>query len=90
MKYNIVVQTLAVAGEVQIIENCLSLTIVNAGDVQCYFNGVPLPASPVSGQLGQSISIGGNESEIFVGRISISFDSTAGVKKCVVIQRIKL
>jgi hypothetical protein len=66
-KYNINKITLQVGTtQVQIGDNVNGFTVKNAGNTIVFFNQEPL-------QPGESQTIGGNEGEIFVGRVDIYF-----------------
>jgi hypothetical protein len=45
---------------------CNNVTVINKGTTLVLWNGLPL--NP-----GESMTVGGNESEVFVGRVDISF-----------------
>ena len=64
--YNITTQEYIAQHNVVVDRLCNGLTIKNAGTTIVLFNGVPL-------QPQESISIGGNEGEVYVGRCDIRF-----------------
>lgn len=62
----------------QVFDNCNGVTIINQGNGGAYVNNVYLNPSPLNVLLtdrfaGESVSIGGNEGEVFKGRLDISF-----------------
>jgi hypothetical protein len=67
---------------------CNGFTVTNIGtdtvtvNNQIYFPGVP------GVSLGDSRSFGGNENEIYVGRISVSFAGLAAIQQIEVVQKV--
>jgi hypothetical protein len=65
-KYNTTSQNYVKQHSVNIEQLCNGVTVLNAGTTFCTWNGVPLGP-------GLSMTVGGNEGEIFVGRVDIAF-----------------
>lgn len=65
-KYNMTQQQYAKLESVNIDKQCNGVTVLNAGTTYVTWNGIPLAP-------GQSMTVGGNEGEIFIGRVDIAF-----------------
>jgi hypothetical protein len=66
--YNIFPQSYNAQRSVVVVDLCNGFTVLNAGTSTVYLNGVPIIPNV-------SVTIGGNEDEIYKGRIDISFSS---------------
>jgi hypothetical protein len=64
--YNTTTQEYTVQRSVNVEKLCNGVTVINKGNTIAMWNGLPL--NP-----GESMTVGGNEGEVFVGRIDISF-----------------
>ena len=73
LPYNVIVQIYSTETEVEVTRLCNAVTIRNVGDTIGYINGIVLLPSPGAGLSGESVSFGGNEGEIYQGRLSIIF-----------------
>lgn len=67
LKYNISQQEFTSLRSVNLSPWCNGVTVLNAGNTIALWNGIPI--SP-----GVSLTVGGNEGEVYVGRVDISFD----------------
>lgn len=82
-KYNISVQvygpdTLS-GGYVKVPELCNGFTITNIGTATFKVNGkILFPSATPASELGDSISFGGNEGEIYTGNLQIQFLGVLG------------
>lgn len=66
------------AQTVEILPHCNCITMTNLGDSIAYVNGKPLYPGTIGSIAGDSLSIGGNEGEIFNSkRLPISFTGGA-------------
>ena len=84
--YNIIPSTFKTNTKVEVDQYCNGFTVVNIGATNMVVNGVPLAPPIAPALLGESVSIGGNENEVFYGRVDISF--TGGIGNCIVSQKI--
>jgi len=66
MLYNMSQQEYSAPRSVNIDKLCNGVTVLNAGTVYVTWNGIPIAP-------GASMTVGGNEGEIFVGRVDIGF-----------------
>jgi hypothetical protein len=66
MLYNMSQQEYNAPRSVNIDKLCNGVTVLNAGTTYVTWNGIPIPP-------GGSMTVGGNEREIFVGRVDIAF-----------------
>lgn len=82
--YNISVQEYVANCEASIDSSTNGWTAQNLGDSIVWVNNIPLLPNTVAGQPGMSVSIGGNEGEIYTGRMPIRFNP-GGVNPRVVI-----
>jgi hypothetical protein len=64
--YNSTTQEYTVQHSVVVDKLCNGATVINKGTTLALWNGLPL--NP-----GESMTVGGNEGEVYVGRIDISF-----------------
>lgn len=65
---------------------CNGFTVLNNGDTICFINDVPLfPSATPLTVAGDSISIGGNENELYKGNITIKFQQPLGATPSVVL-----
>lgn len=64
--YNMSQQNYTAAKSVVIDKLCNGVTVLNAGTTYVTWNGIPIAP-------GASMTVGGNEREIFVGRVDIAF-----------------
>jgi hypothetical protein len=64
--YNISQQNYVKQESVNIDKLCNGVTVLNAGTTFATWNGIPLAP-------GQSLTVGGNEGEIYKGRVDIAF-----------------
>lgn len=71
--YNIFTQVYRASQQVDVVENCNGYTATNIGADIVTVNGQVLFPGTVGSILGDSRSVGGNEGEIFTGRIDIAF-----------------
>lgn len=73
-RYNTYTQVFSRSGSPQRSQYCNGFTATNIGDVDVLINGKILFASATPAtQQGDSISFGGNEGEIYIGNIQITF-----------------
>lgn len=84
--YNLIPMRYASNTKVVVDPYCNGFSVVNIGASNMEVNGVPLAPPVAPALLGESVSFGGNENEIFKGRIDISFTGAAGL--CIVTQKI--
>jgi hypothetical protein len=68
--YNITTQDYNQQRSVNVVKGCNGFTVKNAGTSTVFVDGVPVLAK-------ESLSVGGNEGEIYVGRIDITFGPPA-------------
>jgi hypothetical protein len=79
LEYNLFVVNYQVSGWYDIEKNCNGFTVTNIGDTivkvndQIFYPGVP------GTSLGDSRSFGGNEGEIYMGRLKVAFQTPLGV-----------
>lgn len=66
LPYNTSTQEYTNLHSVNIEKGCNGVTVINKGTTLALWNGLPL--NP-----GESMSVGGNEGEVFIGRVDISF-----------------
>jgi hypothetical protein len=64
--YNTTTQNYTVQRMVVVEKLCNGVTVINKGSTIVMWNGLPL--NP-----GESMTVGGNEGEVFVGRVDITF-----------------
>ncbi len=74
-KYNFQVNYYNQSGFVEVTRGCNSITFTNTGQDPVEVNGMILYPGTPGTQLGDSRTIGGNEGEIFVGRITVTFQT---------------
>jgi hypothetical protein len=89
IKYNTLYNNYKVNSLVIIDQFCNSWTAINLGTTAATVNGIPLNAGVPGTNNGESFSIGGNISEIFMGRIDVGFPAT-GIGNVLIIQKIYL
>jgi hypothetical protein len=65
-KYNTTAQEYVKQHSVNLSKLCNGVTVLNAGTTFVTWNGVPLGP-------GQSMTVGGNEGEEFIGRVDLNF-----------------
>lgn len=71
--YNIFTQVYTQSGQIEVVENCNGYTATNIGADIVTINGQVLFPGTVGSILGDSVSVGGNEGEIYKGRLDIAF-----------------
>lgn len=76
--YNFSVLVYNDSAPVEIDPQCNSLNFINTGSTVAEVNGVPLNPGIAGVSNGESFSIGGNQDEIFKGRVDINFPAGAG------------
>lgn len=86
-KYNLIFQQCIESQSIYLLDNVNGYTVINQGLTDCAVNGVVLKAGTATAS-GESLSIGGNENEIFKGRIDLKIDTNIGNVQ--VIQKIYL
>ena len=62
---------------IDVVKNCNGFTVTNIGDTTAFVNDMVLFPGVPGVSLGDSRTIGGNENEIYVGNIKLSFDVIA-------------
>lgn len=78
IKFNIIEKVMKINGGVVVEDLCNGLTAVNLGTTTMYVNNIPLyPGTPGTSR-GESYTYGGNEGEVFCGRVDIAFDTGEG------------
>ena len=76
-RYNVINERVTQAQEIQL-KTCLNTWIVkNTGGVRAYVNQWPIEPPPAPGLSGESFGPEADEGDIYVGRISITFDAGA-------------
>lgn len=79
-KYNISVQSYNGSGDVAVIPRCNGVTVTNTGDTIAFINDIILfPSATPATSVGDSVSIGGNENEIYKGNLRLKFQAPVGV-----------
>lgn len=86
-KYNLIYEVVKQSQSVYIMANVNGYTVINQGLTDATVNGVILHAGTATAS-GESLSVGGNEGEIFNGRLDIAINTNVG--NVVVIQKIFL
>lgn len=81
--YNVMPMTYSADGEVHPDLNCNGFTIRNLGDTIVNVSGITVFPALVVGTPGESVSIGGNLGEIFIGRLTIKFQAPIGANPLV-------
>lgn len=71
--YNMMVITENESGFVDVPKGCNGFTFTNTGDVIAEVNGMIAYPGVIGTSLGDSRSIGGNQDEIYLGNIKLSF-----------------
>lgn len=66
VRYNISMQNYTQQKSVVVENLCNNVTVINKGNTLVLWNGLPL--NP-----GESMTVGGNEDEVYIGRIDITF-----------------
>jgi hypothetical protein len=66
LPYNTTTQEYTQMRSVVVDKLCNGVTVINKGTTLALWNGLPLDP-------GESMTVGGNEGEVFVGRIDLSF-----------------
>jgi len=66
LKYNMNPQEYIAPRSVPLDSRCNGVTVLNAGNTIVLWNGIPIVP-------GISLTVGGNEGEVYVGRVDISF-----------------
>ena len=85
-KYNVNSQQYNQNGNVSLDIYCNGWTAINIGTTLVTVNGIPLnPGTPGTNN-GESFAIGGNEDEIYTGRITLAF-SGVGTNNVLIIQK---
>ncbi len=87
--YNISVSDYNASQWVNVIKGCNGFTVVNLGDTIVQINGITLfPADDPTTDQGDSLSVGGNEGEIYKGNMKLSFmDPVGSSPKVTIIQK---
>ncbi len=81
-KYNISIHTITTNQPVSLSPTCNGWTAINIGGVGAAVatvNGIPLNPRLVANANGESFSIGGNENEVYSGRIDVAFTGANGI-----------
>lgn len=79
-EYDYSTQVYTQSGNPKRVRNCNSFTARNLGDTPVLINDIILfPSSTPATAAGDSATFGGNDDEIFVGKISIAFVQPVGV-----------
>lgn len=71
--YNVIVQTYTNETEVEVTRGCNAFSARNIGTDICFVNGIILQPAPGVGLSGESVTIEGNEDEVYKGRIQVRF-----------------
>jgi hypothetical protein len=66
LAYNTVSQNYTQLKSVVVEKNCNGVTVLNAGTTVVMWNGVPIAP-------GASMTVGGNQGEVYIGRVDINF-----------------
>lgn len=86
--YNLTFTPYRAGGNVEVDDRCNGFTVVNLGDDTALINGVPLfPSATPLTAIGDVLSIGGNEGELYKGVISLSFAGVGVAPQVMVIQK---
>jgi len=73
-KYNVQVNNYVKSQYIPVAKNCNGFTVTNIGDTALTINDIILfPSATPATVLGDSVSIGGNEGEIYTGNLKLSF-----------------
>ncbi len=88
-RYNTTTDIIVQSGQFERSEYLNSFTVTNIGDTAFTVNDkILFPSATPLTQQGDSISFGGNEDEIFIGKIVIAFQIPLGVlPRCEIIQK---
>lgn len=86
-KYTILCQEYSRGQKINVDPKCNGIQVINRGADAIMVNGITLFSATLwETQSGESINIGGNEGEIFAGRLDVTMSSSQS--KAVVIQKI--
>lgn len=86
--YDYAVQNYISSQVIEIVPNCNSITIINTGDTAMTCDGIPLYPGTVGTIQGDSVTIGGNASEvIYKKRMQLSFSIGGLNPKATIIQK---
>lgn len=87
-KYNFVTNRYAISQNIPREKRLNGFTATNVGDTILMINGVTLGPAVPPAVVGDSVTFGGNEGEIFVDRIYLSFTLPLGANPlCEIIQK---
>lgn len=90
-RFNITVNNYQVSGSVSVQKNCNSMTYTNIGDEAVTINDIILfPSATPATILGDSVSIGGNEGEVYKGNIRVKFAGGGAAPNVQIIQKFYL
>lgn len=87
VKYNITVNTYTAPMQITRESLCNGATITNTGDKTARINNILLYPGVIGSVLGDSVSIGGNENEIYTGQLTLSFEGAGANPSVQVIQK---
>jgi hypothetical protein len=71
--FNVLIQTYTRQQDIEVNDRCNGWTARNIGDDTVTINGIALLPRIAPGLSGESVSVGGNETEIYTGRLQVSF-----------------
>lgn len=86
-KYNLIFENVKKSQAVYLLEKVNGYVVINQGLTDATVNGVILHKGTATSS-GESLSVGGNEGEIFNGRLDITIDTNVG--DVMIIQKIYL
>lgn len=71
--YNVIVTTYTRQQDIEVNAKCNGWTARNLGDDNVRVNGILLLPPIAAGTSGESVSVGGNDGEIYTGRLQVVF-----------------
>lgn len=81
--YNILTGTYSQDGDVKTEPFCNGYTVRNIGDTLVIVSGMAILPALVPGTPGESVAVGGNLGEIFIGRLTVRFAAPIGANPLV-------
>lgn len=87
LQYNIQGASYSQNVEIPVEKNLNSFTVINEGDGVAFINGIELKPYPAPALTGEGITIGGNNGEVYTGRIEIKFAAGQAAPKVIVIKK---
>ena len=87
-QYNYFPLTVNQSGWIDVEKNCNGFTVTNVGNDNCQVNDQIFYAGVPGVSLGDSRSFGGNENEVYVGRIKVAFAGVGALPQIEIIQKV--